>query len=355
MVIYKHIIKPILFLFKPETAHNFTILTQTMACKLKLKPLIKPFFSYHNSVLETSLFGLNFPNPIGLPAGCDKKGTALNIWEAFGFGYTTIGSVTHLAQPGNLKPRLWRMLKDQSFQVNFGLNGKGAAYTKKILTGVRPKNPYGISIARTTNIPDEEVVEDYLETFKTLYELPDYFEINISCPNIPDTDYFKRGNFLPSLLSKLQTCNTKKKPLLLKISPCLSEEEMDLIIKNVLDYKIDGVIISNLLKDFSQIQPKTPLNQGGISGKLLEPFNNKAIGDFYKKTKGKVPIIGLGGIFTAEDAYKKIKLGASMVQIYTGMVFEGPGVIKKIARRLAELAKKDGYTNIAQAVGADWK
>jgi dihydroorotate dehydrogenase len=354
MKIYKKLIKPILFLMKPETAHNFTLFAQSMMSKLKVKNLLKPIFKYKDPKLETEIFGLKFDNPVGLPAGCDKKGTGVDVWEVFGFGWVTVGSITFQPQPGNPKPRLFRLIPDQSMQVHLGLNSIGAEKMKKVLKKKKVKIPWGISIARTTDIPDEAVVEDYLNSFQTLYHLPDYFEINISCPNIPDTEYFKRGDFLKRLLEGFQKLNTEKKPLLLKIGPDLTDGEIDWIVKNVKEYKIDGIIVSNLLKDLSKISPESELNpKGGVSGKLLQPFANDTLKKVYQKTGGKIPLIGLGGIFTGQDAYEKIRLGASLVQMYTGMVIEGPGAIKRVKKELAELLERDGFKSFRDAVGVD--
>lgn len=352
MKIYKHLIKPVLFKFQPETAHHFTLFTQELAASLRLQKLLKPFFSFKDPVLQTRLWNLDFENPIGLPAGCDKDGIAAAAWEGYGFGWATAGSVTFQAQPGNPKPRLWRLLKDESMQVHFGLNGKGAAAMKRTLAKkAKPSIPFAVSIARTTEIPEETVISDYLSSFEILYDSAPLFEINISCPNIPDTEYYKKGNFLRELLEGLAARNPKKKPLLLKIAPDLNETEMKHIAAMALEYQPGGVIVSNLLKDFSRIKPQSPLMRGGISGKLLKPFADQALSDFYRLTEGRIPLIGLGGIATGADAYEKIRRGASLLQLYTGMVLEGPGVIKRVLKELAFLLKKDGFTSVAQAVG----
>ncbi len=355
MGIYRRVIKPILFKMDAEKAHNFTLLSQAIISHLKLRKVISPFFNHKNPQLESELFGLHFKNPIGLPAGCDKKGNAVNVWEAYGFGWATVGSITHQPQSGNEKPRLFRLIKDESMQVNFGLNSIGADKMFRILKKKKPNIPFGISIARTTDIPDEEVVDDYVQSFIKLYEIPHYFEINISCPNIPDTDYFRRGNFLKELLGKFQEHNKDKKPLLLKIGVELDEEELQWIAKNVRDYNIDGIITTNLIKDHGHLEVKSQIFKGGISGKLLRKHANKILGSLYQITEGKVPLIGLGGIFTGKHAYEKIKLGASLLQVYTGMVLHGPGVVKKILKELVYLLKKDGYENFKQAIGAHFR
>ncbi|HCL57417.1 MAG TPA: hypothetical protein DHW82_10475 [Spirochaetia bacterium] len=351
MQIYKKWIKPFLFLMDPEKAHHFTLISQNIMGKTKINKLLKPLFHFDDPVLETVLFGLHFKNPVGLPAGCDKKGNTIQTWDTYSFGWATCGSITHLPQPGNPKPRLFRMVKDDSLQINLGLNSIGAQAMKKKIGQKKPSYPFGISIARTTDIPDEEAVEDYMKSFQTLYSLPDYFEINISCPNIPDTEYFKRGSFLPNLFEKLKNANTQNKPLLVKIAPCLEDDELKLVLDNMREYEMHGMIISNLLKDFSGIAPKSEVRQGGISGKLLEPYTNQMIRKVYQRTDGKLPIIGLGGIFTGKDAYEKIKLGASLLQLYSSMVLEGPGVVKRVLKELAYLVKQDGHQNFQQAIG----
>jgi len=327
---------------EPETAHSFTIISQSVLSSLRLNKIIKLFFNYSEPLLETEVFGIKFNNPVGLPAGCDKDGKALDIWGSYGFGFATIGSVVYSPQPGNPKPRLFRLIDERSLQVNLGLNSKGALSFYEIFKKKKKRStiPLGISIARTTDIDESEVVDDYLKSFKTLYELPDYFEINVSCPNINNICFFNL-NMLPKLLEKIQENNYKKKPILIKIGPDLEELELDVIVKNVLDYNIDGVVATNLIKDLTKINPKK-VYKGGISGKLLEKYSNKTINYLYKKSEGRFKIVGLGGIFNGKDAYEKIKLGASLVQVYTGMVFEGPGLIKKILKELVMLLKKDG-------------
>jgi len=340
-MIYKKIIKPILFLMQPETAHNFTIFTQSLLSKTRLKGLIEPFFNYNDKILETEEFVIKFKNPIGLPAGCDKGAKAIDVWEVYGFGFATAGSVVFNKQPGNPKPRLFRLKEDLSFQVNLGLNSDGA---EKFFSEFKKRKklskiPLGISIARSTHIKEEEVIDDYIKSFKLLYDLPDYFEINISCPNIENVCFFNMKT-LPLLLERIQENNRLKKPILIKIGPDLDENELDNIIKNVIDYRVDGVVATNLIKDLTKIKAKN-IYKGGISGKLLEKYANKTISYLYKNSNNKFKIIGLGGIFNGNDAYEKIKLGASLVQVYTGMVFEGPGLIRKILKELALLLKRD--------------
>lgn len=306
-------------------------------------------FSYSNKVLEQKVAGIKFKNPIGLAAGFDKNARIINLMKDVGFGYTEVGSITAKPCKGNPKPRLWRHPKEKSIRVHYGLMNEGV---KKIASRLKRKSfklPVGTSIAKTNCKSTGETkvaIADYVKSFKKLNKIGDFFVINISCPNayggVPFTDRTR----LDKLLRALRKIETKK-PIFLKMSPDLSKKELEDAISLAKKYKLEGFICTNLSKKFKKTGP------GGMSGKVVEDAANKMIKTIYKKTKGEFTIIGVGGIFSAEDAYKKIRLGASLLQLITGMIYEGPQLIGQINEGLTELLKRDGFKNISEAIGVD--
>ncbi|MCX6712368.1 MAG: quinone-dependent dihydroorotate dehydrogenase [Candidatus Vogelbacteria bacterium] len=362
--------------------------------------MAKTWFDYQNPILEQEILGIKFKNPIGLAAGFDKNAEMIDIMSAVGFGFTEVGSVTGRACAGNPKPRLWRLPKSRSLIVYYGLKNNGAeeiakrlkanevgsGYTRSNL--VRPKFPVGISLAKTNDektITTEDGIADYLLAYQKFVEagVSDYYTINISCPNAfggePFVDPIKLDRLLSALNSShgtlpksdLATRDTTSsalpwpKPVFLKMPPDLNHEQVDQIIDLARKYKINGFICSNLTKDRSnefiknKIKEKLPTDVGGLSGKIVEDLANEQIKYIYQKIHpvqsealdNKMIIIGCGGVFLAKDAYAKIKAGASLIQLITGMIFEGPQLIGQINQGLVELLQKDGYKNIGEAIG----
>jgi dihydroorotate dehydrogenase len=335
-----------------------------LASNLLTKSLTSAFFSYKNKALQQRILGIKFKNPIGLAAGFDKDAKIIGIMASTGFGYTEIGSVTGEPCEGNPKPRLWRLKKSEGLVVYYGLKNEGAEKIAKKLSKTKYKIPIGISIAKT-NSPDtvgtEKGIKDYVKAFKALKDLGDYITINISCPNafggLPFSDPKKLDHLL-SEIEKITKHDPKfSKPIFLKLPPDFKEHELDEIIKVADAHKINGFICTNLTKDRTNKDIKQHLKDadaasiGGISGKPIRALSTKVIHQLYKKTKGKYVIIGCGGIFSAQDAYEKILAGASLLQLITGMIFEGPQLISDINQGLVELLEKDGYKNISEAVG----
>ncbi len=359
-IFYKLIVRRILFLIDAENVHDKTLrFCQFFGRYSILRGFTSLLFFYSNPVLEQKIRGIKFPNPIGLAAGFDKDALLTDILPSLGFGFAEAGSITGEACEGNQKPRLWRLKKSKGLVIYYGLKNEGCEKISKRLKNKKFKIPIGTSIAKTNSkntVEKEKGIKDYLKAFKHFTDIGDYFIINISCPNAFGGEPFSDPERLNLLLTEIDKIGTKK-PIFLKISPDLSEPEIDNIINISKSHRIDGFICTNLTKNRSNkkiIDEIVPEN-GGISGKVLEELSNDLISYVYKKTRGRFVIIGCGGVFSAKDAYKKIKLGANLVQLITGMIFEGPQVISEINQGLTRLLKKDGFANISQAIGAEYK
>ncbi len=362
-MIYQTAIKPLLFKADPERVHERIIKIGSILGRFAVtRKLTSVFFSYRHDSLTQTIDGIKYLNPVGLAAGFDKDANLTEIIPAVGFGFEEIGSVTAMPCQGNPKPRLWRLPQHKSLVVHYGLKNEGCKAIAKKLQSLRSKkrsSPLGISIAKTNckeTADADAAVLDYYESFVTLEPFADYITINISCPNAFGGQPFSSPKLLELLLAKLDAVKTTK-PRYIKISPDLSIKEVEDIISVSDRHNIQGFIVSNLLKNRkkSGLPPETfsKVGNGGLSGKPVEKFANKIISHIYIKTKGKYTIIGCGGIFNADDAYAKIKAGADLVQLITGMIYEGPGLIKDINKGLVVLLKRDGFANISEAVGTD--
>lgn len=323
------------------------------------KFLTKKLFYFHRPVLEQNICGIHFSNPIGLAAGFDKNGQLIDIFPSVGFGFIEIGSITGKPCKGNPRPRLWRLKKSRGIVVYYGLKSDGCVAIRKRLKNKKSIIPLGISVAKTNDaqtVTTKDGIDDYVKAYTTLNNIGSYATVNISCPNAFGGQPFsdpKKLNRLLTAISRVQT----NKPVFIKLPPDLTNKQLDDLLKVVRKFKISGFICSNLTKNRSdtrlRIYDKNIPANGGISGKVVEELADQQIAYIYKKTKGKYIIIGCGGVFSAEDAYKKIRLGASLVQLITGMIFEGPQLIGEINRGLVELLKRDGFTSISQAIGAN--
>jgi dihydroorotate dehydrogenase len=354
--LYKNIAKPVLFKFDPESVHDWMINTGNLLGQLpSTRWLTKKCFHYQHPSLEQKILGIDFKNPIGLAAGFDKDARITDILPSVGFGFAELGSVTAFPCPGNPQPRLWRLPKSKSIMVNYGLNNRGSEVISKELNQKTFQIPIGISLART-NIPQVSSVEsgvlDYKISLERFATIGSYVTLNISCPNAYGGSPFTIPENLEQLLTTLDTVETKL-PIFLKLSPDLSRENIDKILAVCSHHRVNGLIISNLTKQVnnSEMKPGEKPLLGGLSGKSVESLANECISYIYQKTNKRYVIIGCGGIFSAKDAYLKIKLGASLVQLITGMIYEGPQLIGDINRKLAKLLKKDGYKNISEAIG----
>ena len=355
---YKWILKPIFFRTDPEIVHNHMTSVGNFLGKYSLtRKLTNIIFGYSHPSLNQKILGISFKNPIGLSAGFDKNAILVDIIPAVGFGFMEVGSITGEYCEGNPKPRLWRLKKSKSLAAYCGLKNIGCERIANNLVNKKISIPLGINIAKTNcgeTVDTDRGVKDYFKAYSAFVNIGDYVTINISCPNAFGGQPFTDSKKLDALLQKIMSI-PKAKPIFLKLSPDLSKQEIDEIIEIASKYRIDGFICSNLTKnrDNKNIIDKNIPELGGLSGKVISNLSDELIRDIYKKTRGKFIIIGVGGVFTAEDAYRKIKAGASLIELITGMIFEGPQVISDINLGLTKLLKSDGYKNISEAVGKE--
>ena len=309
-------------------------------------------------------FGLTFRNPVGLAAGFDKNGDAADVLSALGFGFIEVGTVTSEAQPGNPAPRLFRLPRDRALINRLGFNNCGAKQLVKNLKQHRPNCVLGVNIGKARGVPVESAVPDYLKTFAIVYEVADYIAVNVSSPNTPQLRELQQSEVLHDLLTQLQTRNRElaeehslsaPRPLLIKIAPDLNDEEIDSIVRVAQQTGISGIIATNTTttRDNLQSSPAqvASAGQGGVSGAPLSERSNEVIRRIYQLTHGSLPIIGVGGVFTAADAWDKISAGASLIQLYTGFIYEGPGVARRINEGLRRILSKEGFVSLDEAVG----
>lgn len=359
-VLYTYLAKPLFFKQDPELVHERMIkLGKRLGYFWITRTLLKCLFSYSNKKLEQTILGIHFKNPIGLAAGFDKDAELIDIMPGVGFGFTEVGSITGEPCIGNPKPRLWRLPKSKSLVVHYGLKNHGCQVIANRLQKKQFKLPVGVSIAKTNSkstVDTKKGIADYVKAYRTFLNkgIGDYYTINISCPNAFGGQPFTCPVRLGLLLREI-TKLPRTKPLFLKLSPDITKEKMDKLLAVIKKYNIDGVICTNLKKKNVQkhIEDDFTLKKGGVSGKLVAKESNELIKYIYKKTKGDLVIMGCGGVFTAQDAYEKIRAGASLVQMITGMIYEGPQCMSEINQGLVQLLKKDGFNNIHEAIGAD--
>ena len=334
---YKKLILPFLFLFDPEKIHNLTFFSLKTIFKIPfLGCLTKLYYKVENDKLKRNLFGLSFPNPVGIAAGFDKNATHISEFEKFGFGFIEIGTVTPKPQKGNPKKRLFRLKQDNAVINRMGFNNDGVTKIKNRLRG-NCKVIIGGNIGKNKITPNSEAKKDYLICFKELYEYVDYFVVNVSSPNTPGLRELQSREFLSDLfvdLNKFRYNKKNIKPILLKISPDLNEDKIVELLEVIKQNKIDGIIATNTTTNFPDLISDNKIEKGGLSGSPLYDKSNDVISFISKKTDGKLPIIGVGGILTPKQAIKKIEAGAHLIQLYTGIIYEGPGIANKINKEL---------------------
>lgn len=335
---YKTIIKPLFFLFQPETIHHIVFkIIKFFSAIPGVSSLIRIVYVIDDKRLEIKLFGLVFPNPVGLAAGFDKDAKLYDELGNYGFGFIEIGTLTPKAQPGNEKPRMFRLPEDEALINRMGFNNEGVDAAVERLKKRKTKIIIGGNIGKNKVTPNEEAESDYEKCFEALFDHVDYFAVNVSSPNTPNLRALQDKEPLAKLLTRLKKLNSQKsnpKPILLKIAPDLTNEQLDDIIDIVKITKIDGVIATNTT--ISREGLKTgdsrlkAIGAGGLSGKPLTKRSTEVVGYLSAKSNKAFPIIAVGGIHTAEDAIEKLNAGASLVQIYTGFIYEGPGIAKRI-------------------------
>ncbi|MEM6642021.1 MAG: quinone-dependent dihydroorotate dehydrogenase [Bacteroidota bacterium] len=334
------LLKPLLFLLKPETAHRVTTNLLAVALKLPMgRKLIRSMYHFEDPRLEKEVFGIKFKNPVGLAAGFDKNAELIDDFTHLGFGFTEVGTLTPIGQPGNPQPRLFRLPKDRALINRMGFNNDGVDAAVARLKSRRSKMIVGGNIGKNKSTPNELALQDYLACFHALYAHVDYFVVNVSSPNTPGLRDLQEKAPLKALLKTLMMENKAKdfpKPILLKIAPDLTEPQLDDIVEITKSTGIDGLIVSNttIEREGLKTDNVASLGAGGLSGAPLKSKSNHAL-VYIRKALKDVPIIAVGGILSADDAIGKIRAGADLLQIYTGLVYEGPGLIKKINKALA--------------------
>ena len=342
---YKLLIRPVLFLFDPEAVHHFSFWAIKFFSRLGFSGLFRKTFTLNDPKLGREVFGVKFKNPVGLAAGFDKNAKLYNEFSDFGFGFVEIGTVTPKPQPGNPKKRLFRLREDKAIINRMGFNNKGVFEAVEQLKK-KHRVIIGGNIGKNKVTPNDEAIKDYLICFEALFEHVDYFVVNVSSPNTPGLRELQDREPLTKLLKKLKSQNKKlakntkkkEKPILLKIAPDLTDDQLLDIIEIVADTKIDGVIATNTTIERKGLKSHLILSEekGGLSGKPLTNRSTEVIRFLSENSRKAFPIIGVGGIHSAEDALEKLEAGADLVQLYTGFIYEGPGLIKKINKAILE-------------------
>ena len=342
------IFKPYIFSLDPEVAHDLAIKS------LKFNFLPKHFFKVEDEeILDTNLLNEKLPNPIGLAAGFDKRAEVYNSLFKLGYGFVEVGTVTPKRQLGNPKPRIFRLEKDQALINRLGFNNHGSEVISKRISDNLPSGFLGINIGPNKDTANKE--EDYYLCLSRLFSNAGYLTINISSPNTEGLRAFQDERELENLLqgiNKIKKDKNISKPLVVKLSPDISSGEISKIIETIIKYKIAGVIVSNTTdRNRENLADNKKNEKGGLSGQPLKNLATNLIKKFYKETRGKIQIIGVGGIDSGQSAFEKICAGADAVQLYTGMVFKGPGIVKEIKKELISILKKEKLKNVGEAVG----
>ena len=347
---YKHFIRPILFRFNPETAHNMTFKALSIARYIPFaRSIIRAIYHRESPSLEKEVFGIKFPNPVGLAGGLDKNGEFYNDMGNFGFGFVEIGSLTPKPQDGNPKPRCWRVPGDKAIINRFGINNKGVKNAVEHLKKVRPEVIVAANISKNTTSINEDAAKDYETSFGLLYDFVDMFVVNVSCPNVVGLTSLQDISFLSDIVDKLldlRMLYDSYKPILLKVSPDLAKEQLNDIIDYCLRSGIDGIVAGNTtrsregLNSISQDKIEE-IGNGGMSGAPVHKKNLELVRYIHERSAGRLPIIGVGGIMSPEDAKAMLDAGASLVEIYSGFIYEGPSLIKRIIKHLESFVKSD--------------
>lgn len=339
---YKRIIRPILFRFSPEFAHNLTLSSLKVAGKSRiLRALIRLFFKRRTPELEKEVFGINFPNPIGLAGGMDKNAEVYNSLSDFGFGFVEVGSLTPEPQPGNPKPRLFRLPKDGAIINRMGINNKGVHAAINNLKKNRPDVIVVANIAKNSRSEGEQIAKDYNYAFSMLYDFVDMFVFNISCPNVEGLANLQDVSYLSEIMDVVldRRVNMEiRKPVLLKVSPDLANVQLDEILEYAQRSGIDGIVAGNTSKQREGLSTPASkvasIGNGGLSGAPLFEKNLNLVKYIHEKTNGRLPIIGVGGINTPKRAAEMLEAGASLVEVYTGFIYEGPAFVRRILKYL---------------------
>ena len=341
---YKHFLKPILFRFNPETAHNMIMSSLTFLRHVPFAgSIMRSIYKKETPALQKEVFGITFPNPVGLAGGLDKNGEHYNDLANFGFGFIEIGSLTPKPQDGNPKPRCFRVPQDRAIINRFGINNKGVKNAVEQLKKDRPNVIVAANISKNTTSINEDAAKDYETSFALLYDFVDMFVVNVSCPNVVGLTALQDISFLSDIVDKLLDLRRNYdtyRPILLKVSPDLSSEQLDDIIDYCLRSGIDGLVAGNTTRsrDGLTIDPKKieEIGNGGMSGAPVHKKNLELVRYIHTKSEGRLPIIGVGGIMSGEEAQAMMDAGASLVEIYSGFIYEGPALVKQILTHLEQ-------------------
>jgi len=351
--------RPLFFSLDPEQAHHLAL----NALELLQLSAVAPISPPSSPHLSQELWGLHFPNPVGLAAGYDKNAQVPLAWPALGFGFAELGTVTAKAQAGNPKPRIFRLEKDAALINRLGFNNEGAAAIAQRLAKLLPPSrshpiPFGFNLGKSRATPLEEAVDDYVESCERLFPFADYLVVNVSSPNTPDLRRLQESERLGRLLEALLVTNRRlagqarvpPKPVLVKIAPDLLDEEVSEIARVCQAAGVSGLIATNTTITRPALRSPSP-EEGGLSGRPLARRALEVLRVLFRAVEGKLPLIGVGGIFSAEDAYARIRAGASLVQIYTGLIYQGPLLPRRVVRGLLDLLRDDGFGHVGEAVG----
>ena len=354
------IARPAIFLMDPENAHYmFKRVGVFLGSNPLTRALTSLIFNYGHKSLKTKVDGIEYRNPLGLSAGFDKDGELTKIYPSIGFGLAELGSFTGEVCPGNPGKRLFRMVKSKSILVWYGLNNQGAEKISSRLKGVNfGKLRVGINAAKSNITPEfdlQDSIDDYTKTMRLFKDIGDYYTINISCPNTQDGEPFVDKQNLDALLVAVNAHRVEGKPIYVKLAADMEIDEINIIVDACLEHKMDGVVLTNLAKpafNKEYVESELPFHKGAMSGLPLQRISTNVIRHVYRRSRGKLTIIGVGGVFTAKDAYEKITSGASLLHMISTLIFDGPQSISEINRGLVKLLKQDGFSSIEEAVGS---
>lgn len=348
-----------MFRLDPERAHHLVLgLLQQLAQRPSLLKLWQHWQPLEQAALQMQVAGLHFPNPVGLAAGFDKNATAIAAFQALGFGFVEVGTVTPRPQVGNPLPRLFRVPTDEAVINRMGFNNDGASEVARRLRRPPGRTPIGINLGKNAETPLEKALDDYCSCLQELFDVGSYVVVNVSSPNTPGLRALQSADNLHRLLRGVQDCNqalarlrqVRPRPLFVKIAPDLQAHELDDIVEAVQACALDGIVATNTTTSREGLTTVTA-EAGGLSGRPLRQRSTDVIRYVYRRGEGRIPLIGVGGIFSAEDAYEKIRAGASLVQLYTGLIYRGPGLPHQINQGLLHILQRDGLTHLSQAVG----
>jgi dihydroorotate dehydrogenase len=356
------LLRTLLFRLSPETAHHIAM--RSMSLAPAMVSMLAPSFTAPASLRQT-LWNLSFAHPIGLAAGLDKDGIAVNGLLRCGFSFIEVGTVTPLPQPGNPQPRLFRLVEDDALVNRMGFNNRGATELMRNLMRRRRPGVIGVNIGKNKSTPNEQAVNDYVQLVDKLYRMADYLVVNVSSPNTPGLRDLQAEEALVPLIQAVKAARDRQYqahldkvvphwvPVLVKLAPDLPDDALQSLASRLVEVGVDGFIATNTTIRRDGLTSPLQAEPGGLSGRPLRQRSTEVVSLLYEATRGAVPIVGCGGVFSAEDAYAKIRAGASLVQIYTSFIYKGPGVIKELVEGIDALLRADGFSSIAEAVGAD--